>query len=203
MVTRIVAGVAAGFLLVASAAGQEGYRHIDSLASERVLRDCGAAFRYDMDLTHRPILSVRVFGNLNDDDFRRVSAFKYLEHLLVSGENVTDAGTAALKGLFRLRDVRLHCPKVGDGAVKHLATLPALDNLSLTYSGITDAGMKGLAGCPKLASLNLRNTAVTDAGLMALAASKSLKSVDVHDTKLTAAGVKAFQAALPGCKVER
>jgi hypothetical protein len=203
MFARVAAGVTAGFLLVASAAGQEGYNRLDSMSSERVLRECGAAFRYDMDLTHRPILSVRVLGNLNDDDFRRVAAFKYLEHLFVSGDNVTDAGTAALKGLPKLRDVGLHCSKVGDGAVKHLATLPALDDLSLMFSGVTDAGMKGLAGCPKLSALNLQKTAVTDAGLMELAASKSLKSVDVRDTKVTAAGVKAFEAARPGCKVKR
>ena len=196
-------GVAVGLLLVASATEQEGYSRLDAMSAERALRECGAAFQYDTDLPHRPVTSVRVLGNLDDNDFRRVAAFKYLDHLFVSGQNVTDAGTAALKDLPKLRDVRLHCPKVGDGAVKHLATLPALQSLSLIGSGITDAGLKGLAGLPKLSSLDLGNTAVTDAGLIHLAASKSLKGVAVGGTKVTDAGVKAFETARPGCKVSR
>jgi len=94
-------------------------------------------------------------------------------------------------------------PKIGDESVKHLASFPSLERLSLIRTGVTDAGMKDLAAMPELKHLTLCDTALTDAGLMTLVGPKKLEMVNVARTKVTDAGVKAFQQARPECKVER
>jgi hypothetical protein len=196
------AALAVTVLLAGVAAGQGGGR-LAVLSAAKALRDAGAFIHEDDSDPERPVVSVRVIGNLGDREALRVAAFKKLDHLFIDSDNVTNAGVAGVKGLAKLRDVGFHCPNVGDESVKHFATLPSLERLSLYRSGVTDAGMKGLAALPKLKRLILSRTAVTDAGLMALAEAKSLVSVSVDGTKVTDAGIKAFKAKKPGCKVER
>src|SRR5262245_15806208 len=198
------AAVVAGGLLVGVALGQPSDSDRLAVASAiKALRDAGAFIGYEDNHPNRPVISVRAIGSMEDHELARAAAFKKLDHLFVDSPRITDAGVAGLKGLAELRDVGLHCPKVGDGALKHLASLPKLERLSLLRTGVTDAGMKELAALPNLKQLILSQTALTDAGLMTLAGAKKLEKVSVYETKVTDAGVKAFNAARPGCKVDR
>lgn len=201
MISRCAALVAVA-LLVGVAVGQPTDR-LAVAGAIKAMRDAGASLGYEDDNSSLPVISVRSIGGMEDHELAKVASFKKLDDLFVDSQRITDAGVAGLKGLPNLRAVALHCPKVGDGAFKHLATLEKLERLSLLRSGVTDAGMQDVAAMPNLKHLILSQTALTDAGLMTLAGAKKLEKVSVYETKVTDAGVKAFNAVRPGCKVER
>jgi hypothetical protein len=67
-----------------------------------------------------------------------------VEHVTLSGTEVTDAGLA------------------------HLSGLPALETLDLSGTQVADAGLAHLTGLPSLQSLNLYGTEVAAAGLVHL-----------------------------------
>lgn len=189
------------FFLQASAFAQFGVT-----AAKKILADAGAIVGVDMSdltipLSDRPVIFVRAFGNMEDNELIQAALFRKLDHLVVKSPRITDEGVAGICGLPRLRYVALDSPKIGDPSIKHLARLPSLEHLSLMRTGVTDAGMKDIVAMPKLKQLDLNDTALTDVGLMTLVGAKKLEMLVVDRTKVTEAGLKAFREARPECKL--
>ena len=88
-------------------------------------------------------------------------------------------GLAELKGMTRLRQLRLDRTGVQDVTLAHLKNLLRLEWVSLERTGVTDAGLDHLA------------------------AVKTLRWIRLKDTNVTEAGVTKFKAALPACEISR
>jgi hypothetical protein len=90
-----------------------------------------------------------------------------------------------------------------DGELSYLRDLQGLERLYLNDTAVTDGGLVHLKQLKALTVLDLRGTAVTDGGLVHLTVLKGLKRLRVARTTITEQGVKEFQAAVPGCEVDR
>jgi hypothetical protein len=99
---------------------------------------------------------------------------RYLQLLIASDRNLTDAGLAPITGLADIRDFWLR------------------------DTAITDTGLATIAGLTNLRKVNLaRSTSVTDAGLARLASLRNCKEVTVTSTNVTPAGIGAMKAKCP------
>jgi hypothetical protein len=68
---------------------------------------------------------------------------------------VTDANLVHLRGMSRLKGLRLSKTEVTDEGLVNLADLTQLERLFLCDTGVGDAGLKHLEGLPRLKSLYL------------------------------------------------
>ena len=75
-----------------------------------------------------------------------VKGLRRLKRLRLSGTDVTDAGLEDLKGLKRLKDLTLSYTYVTDAGLRHLTGLP-IEKLDLSYTGVTYAGLVNLGIC--------------------------------------------------------
>lgn len=109
-----------------------------------------------------------------------------------------------LSAARRLRVLGLGGVRVSDDAVRAIATLPALEELDLSFADVGDAGAVVLAKSPApLARLALTGCdKITDDGLRALARLDGLRALDLNVCDgFTQAGVDALRVALPGCEL--
>jgi hypothetical protein len=86
----------------------------------------------------------------------------------VYSPSVSDAGLAHVKGLTKLRHLRLNGTRVTDAGPVHLKGLSNLSVLGLSRTQVTDAVLVHLKGLTKLERLALITTGVTDAGVKEL-----------------------------------
>jgi hypothetical protein len=123
---------------------------------------------------------------------------------VAGGTRVTDAGVAKLANLKKLRYLDLSGSAVTGRALKTLASLPALQRLSLwNAKGVNDAAASGLATLKSLSSLDLSNTGVTDETLRALEKMPNLQRLYVNDTAISADAVAAFRKVRQSTMVYR
>jgi hypothetical protein len=126
-----------------------------------------------------------------------------LSRILLVGQNVTDAGFAALLRAPAARDLNtlglINCP-VGTETVRAAAQLPNLTALDLDGTTVRDADLAPLPGDIKaLQRLALRGTKVTNGALPHLKRLGALKSLDLRDTEVSEAAARELAAALPKC----
>jgi uncharacterized protein (TIGR02996 family) len=135
---------------------------------------------------------------------------------------VEDDDLDALRGLSRVRDLRLPaCQITGTG----IENFPLLTELRLRHAQVTDAGMACLAGLPRLQFLDIcnteitgetlkhlsgakwleylyaANTAIRDEHLPALHGLKHLHTISLVETQVTKKGAARLRAALPKAEV--
>jgi len=115
-----------------------------------------------------------------------------LQHLNLSGTQVTDAELPVLAALTQLQDLDLSSTQVTDAGLPVLAALTQLQDLDLSNTQVTDAGLPVLRALTQLQALYLFNTSVTDAGLSALAVLTQLRDLDLRGTEVTDAGLSAL-----------
>src|SRR5207248_4735475 len=132
------------------------------------------------------------------------AAIPQLEGIIVSGEDVTDAGVKALAGCKSLDNVALFgTKKVTDAGVKELAALPKLQALYLAFMPLTGSCFEAFAGSKTLTSLTLDYVeGFTDDGARHVAKLTNLTELKITggfaERPLTAAGIKAIvDAHLP------
>ena len=106
--------------------------------------------------------------------------------------------TAVSSGLV---DLNLGATSITDAGTATLGKMPRLRKLWLNGTGITDAGLDALQSLENLEYLNLYGTEVTDAGLRKLAGLKKLKKLYLWQTKVTPAAVSEFRKAVTDCDV--
>ena len=125
-------------------------------------------------------------------DFDRLSAFREVDSLDLSGPAVSDSDLEQLAGFPRLRGLSLSSSKVTDAGLAWLAKCPRLERLRLAKTSITDAGLAHLARL-QIQSLDLSGTRVTDAGMETLARFAMLSTLDLDQTAVGDAGVEKLK----------
>jgi hypothetical protein len=98
-----------------------------------------------------------------------VAGLNDLEELTMDNARVTDAGIAKLKGLKKLRALRIETDSgklpIGDTGMAHLKSLTRLEHLILGEAEITDAGLAELKGLASLKELCIGANRVTREGM--------------------------------------
>jgi hypothetical protein len=158
-----------------------------------------------------------VRGQLTDDEFANVAAFKHakqilliftpvtdqqlasladmkdLTELVTVGEDfypeITDAGLEHLKGLTRLRRLSLSGRRITGKGLKFLQTLVALQKLELRDTQISDDDLALLRAFPSLASLNLTGALIAGPGLVHLNALPAMRILNLSHTMTSDAGL--------------
>lgn len=125
-----------------------------------------------------------------------VMAEKRIDSLHASGE-MTDRALERLTGLPHLRNLNLGGTKhISDAGLKHLARLPALQELDLSeHPGgqITDRGLEVLRDLPELRRFSMCwHRGITDAGVSNLRFCQQLESVDLLGTQTGDGAVRAL-----------
>ena len=117
---------------------------------------------------------------IRDADLKHLEAFADKPILLdLSGTAVGDEGLVHLRGLSRLRWLRLR------------------------GTPVSDAGLLQLEGLEHLSFLDLHGTRVDDAGMAHLRGLTRLRTLDVGGTRVTNAGIKDLKKALPKVEISR
>ena len=124
-----------------------------------------------------------------------------LRRLRLYSLQITDAGLANLKGLTNLEYLWIGGPQVADAGLVHLKGLTKLEELGFVNTQITDAGLVHLKDSTKLERLNLVGTEITDAGLVNLKGLTKLKELWIGGTQITDEGLKKLQEVLPNCEI--
>jgi Leucine Rich Repeat (LRR) protein len=138
------------------------------------------------------ITALEANGQMTDEVLERISALEHVTTLRLSGSRqLTDVG---VRHLARMRDLRhldlSGCP-VSDRSLEILRELPALETLSLAWTGVTDAGVEQLSRCDQLARVDLSGTRTGDGAIKALAG-KSRLSHFKSGNAVTEAGLPAL-----------
>lgn len=121
---------------------------------------------------------------------------------ITGGTRVTDLGVAKLANLKKLRNLNLSGSLVTAAALKTLAELPDLQQLSLwNAEGINDSAAAGLSALKSLTRLDLSNTRIGDETLMALAKLPKLQHLYVSETSVTPEGLAAFRQQRASARV--
>jgi Leucine-rich repeat (LRR) protein len=104
---------------------------------------------------------------VNDDLLEQVAVFRQLEDVSVSGQQITDRGFAALRGMEKLDTLTIEACDITDATLEHIATLRSLEDLTLRGVAVTDKGLGQLWKLPKLNSLTVEFTLVSPKALKA------------------------------------
>lgn len=107
---------------------------------------------------------------------------------------ISRRGAVRLKGLSKLRVLRASRKCLGDDGIAAVASLNALEDLSL--NGATDDDLVQLSGLSRLRFLSLFETSVTDAGLARLAPLSRLQRLQLSGYRICGAGMAPL-ASLP------
>ena len=113
-----------------------------------------------------------------------------VHRVAVTAQQVAPIGRLA--GLRRLFLSRI--PRLGDGALAHLASLWALKALALDHTAVSDRGLASLARMRALQDLDLAHTRVQGRQLDRLASLGALRRLDLSHTTVDDAGIAALRA---------
>ncbi len=152
--------------------------HLSHLTSLRWLALWGTGIG-DAGLAHlRPLKSLRFLALNNtmitNKGLEIVGKFTELERGLQVGQTrISDDGLAHLKGLTKLKHIKVYGNNITDAGLEHLRGLTSLENIWLGMNPITDEGLACLTGMKGLRELYADNTKITDAGLVHLGGFRS------------------------------
>ena len=160
------------------AAQQRKRHHLEAVAAFEKLGgkiSCNAA---------KSVVRVDLSYSIVDDaDLVQLKQFPDLERLNLSETAVTESGLKHLKGLTKLRVLRLR-RAANDAGLAHLKELPNLQVLDLFQTEITDAGLKQVAQMKKLKELDIRRTnRVGDEGIALLKNLTTLRNLKIQETR--------------------
>ena len=138
---------------------------------------------------------------ITDGDLVHLKGLTKLKALRLSYAQITDAGLVHLRGLTTLRLLDLNETQITDAGLINLQEFTDLKWLYLNEPLVTDTGLVHLKGLTNLKTLSLSYTEVTDTGLVHLKGLTNLESLYLGRTKVTDAGVAELQEALPNCDI--
>lgn len=126
-----------------------------------------------------------------DDEFMK--CLKYmpnLQMLCLEDSEVTDAGTADIAGLKKLRDVKVSKSMVGCKTIEYISRLPLLFRLGISHLEIKDDCLRGLEKCTTLYAIEADGDGLSDEALVHFGKITHLQTLDVNkNAKITNAGI--------------
>ena len=108
------------------------------------------------------------------------------------------AHVAKLPGLVHLK---LSFAEVSDAGLAHVKDLTQVEELILNQTKVSDAGLAHLEKLAKLAKLDLEKTQVSDDSIARLKALEQLSHLDLRGTKVTAPAVANLKEELGGARI--
>ncbi len=115
----------------------------------------------------------------------------------VAGTSFGDEELRHLGSVPSLQELHLAATRVTDQGFAAMGPLENLEHLFLAKCAITDVGLKSVARYPRLRAINLYGTSITSAGLEFLAELRELRTLLITDLKLSPAAVDALKSRLP------
>lgn len=129
----------------------------------------------------------------------RLRGLKKLRSVRLRGAYVTDAGIAELGTMTGLETLELFYPFITDDSLAHLSRLKNLRKLTITDARLTDEGLRFLEPLRNLEELSLENVPITTAGLAHLASLPALASLNLKGSLVDASAIQEL-AKLKGLK---
>ena len=127
---------------------------------------------------------------ISDRGLRALKAAPALEELnLYFAEQITDEGTAVVKGWKHLKRLDLRGTKITDSTLEFLASVPTLERLDIGWAQITDTGLDHLTALPNLRWLTMGGNKLTDTALQFLRQMPHIEYLDVGGTQRTDSGL--------------
>ena len=144
------------------------------------------------------MLDLRKVKN-NDEGIKAVAGIPQLQAIMIDGDDVTNAGIAALAKCRSLETVMLLTKNINDAGLKELAALPKLRWLYCSFMNLDGSAFAAFAGSKTLESVTLEYVdGFTDDGAKHLAKLSKLNELKIRagfgEKKLTTAGIKAIAA---------
>jgi hypothetical protein len=116
---------------------------------------------------------------------------------------MTDALMAHVAKLPGVVELKLSFTDVTDGGLAHVKDLAELEELMLNQTKITDKGLEHLEKLTKLKKLDLEKTLVSDDIVARLKTLKELNHLDLRGTTITPAAAASLKEALPTAKIRQ
>jgi hypothetical protein len=129
---------------------------------------------------------------VNDRGMRHIAGLRRLETLMMwDAYNVSDAGTACLASLTKLKHLHISRSLIGDGSLATFSRLPLLESMTLQYNNFSDEGLAHLQNMRQLKRLavGVSSQPITDKGVAHLKGLTSLESLEIQRSKVTAEGL--------------
>jgi Leucine-rich repeat (LRR) protein len=132
-----------------------------------------------------------------------LTALKGLTKLraLKIGSGITDAGLANLKDFKQLQQLDLQGDRFTDAGLAHLKNLTELRRLELMGEKFSDAGLAPLKELTHLEWLGISSLKISDKSIPHLRALKKLRILRLYLSSITPEGVAELQKALPQAKI--
>lgn len=151
---------------------------------------------------------------IQENDFKFISNLKNLERLIFLDGYTSDNALEQLKGLQKIKSIKIYKTKITDKGIKILNNFKELDTIAILNSNITDKGIYHLSKNKKLKILFIasfgteanfntekfedmfythRHDKITDRCIEYLIKMPNLKAVFLWDTKITANGIERLQ----------
>jgi Leucine-rich repeat (LRR) protein len=128
---------------------------------------------------------------LTSHDMVDLGRLTQLKSLRIEGNEISDLGVAALKGLTNLESLNIAQSswvnsrmQIGDGAMMFVAGFTKLRELNLSRLPVTDEGFAKLSALGELRNLNIVGTQVTGRGLKTLVSFPHLESFMASDATI-------------------
>ncbi|HZO85698.1 MAG TPA: hypothetical protein VFC26_10805 [Verrucomicrobiae bacterium] len=118
-------------------------------------------------LGHITSLDLNGSKQLTDAGARFLANVPNLEHLDLSGTEITDRGLEVLRRLKKLRSLKLSWTRITDAGAAHLSNCDGLERLDLSATRTGDGAIKALAGKRNLRYV-MSGVDVTNAGIALL-----------------------------------
>jgi len=132
---------------------------------------------------------------VSDEGFSHLRKLSLLTYLNIADTNISSSSIIKyIRNMVKLEVLNLYDIEVGDNALRCVADLHCLRELSLDQSAVSDAGVGHLGTLMMLKQLHLRgNVGVTDQSLIVFRKLASLKYIDVRDTSVSYAGIACLR----------
>jgi hypothetical protein len=147
-----------------------------------------AALRYAGGFTHLEQLTIHRCPNLSGAGFDSLRKLEGLRSVAVSECPIDNAACLHIGQIKSLEEIRLIRTRATDSGVQAIATLPALEALSLEGSPV-GGGAFSAPGWPKLRDIEAQHTTFDDKGLRSVAGLRELRSLRVDSSRITDAGL--------------
>ena len=124
-----------------------------------------------------------------------------LDSLILIGNDLTDAGLAAISGLTGLRRIEITSSKVTDAGLAALKGMSGLRELHLYGLSLTDEGLAALEDLKTLEVLEIAQSGISNSGLVHIKKLTGLRRLIISGTKVSQEGLTVLKYDLPRCEV--
>jgi Leucine-rich repeat (LRR) protein len=127
---------------------------------------------------------------ISDRGLRALKTAPAIEDLnLYFAEQISDEGTAIVKGWKHLKRLNLRGTKITDSTLEFVASVPTLEWLDVGWSQITDTGLDHLVSLTNLRWLTIGGNKLTDTALQFLRQMPQLEYFDASGAQRTDSGL--------------